>query len=136
MNKLDEIAIILATTNSECIRKNVSPEQAVVFAHALLAELSKDVEPVAYLYQGVNGNDWHNNRVIARTTQECGRNQYPNSWKEIGPLFTRPIPANTAEIEQQVAEACISACKDSYSNGDMMLDAIYDLDQGKWREYL
>ena len=45
-------------------------------------------------------------------------------------------PPTASKIEQETAEACINACRDSYANGDMLLDAINDLLQGKWREYL
>ena len=89
MNKIDEIA--RRVWKDVCKSSSVGESLAVKYASALLAELSKDAKPIG----------WWNGKETAFFEHETDG---PVGEVNI-PLFTRPIPANTAEIEQRVVEA-------------------------------
>lgn len=53
--KIDEIALRVAE-KLEPRGRTYSPDHYIEFAHALLAELSKDVEPIAFVQATPEGN--------------------------------------------------------------------------------
>lgn len=91
MNTIDEIALRVAE-KLEPRGRTYSPDHYIEFAHALLAELSKD-EPVGWMTTGGG---------IAKDKAFFIELGFAD--RKLTPLFTRPIPANTAEIDQRVAE--------------------------------
>ena len=167
MNKIDEIALRVAEEQTRLAGEdptNMWDDETkkfiVDYAHALLAELSKDAAPKAY---------WHE----TETGLHCVNTQPPSGqigWKTI-PLFTHPAPViaseqkpvaeyvgasviqviadyiepgtklftsppNTVDIKQRVAEACAlvaSQHNDFYLNG---VEIAKKIRSGKWREYL
>ena len=129
MNKLDEIA--RRVWKDVCKSSSVGESLAVKYASALLAELSKDAKPIG----------WWNGKETAFFEHETDG---PVGEVNI-PLFTRPIPANTAEIEQRVVEACKKAVLSEHleyvtdSDGAIAYDNAIDYAANaisKWREYL
>lgn len=129
MNKIDEIALRVAdevfTGNCEDNSEILAFTNALLTAPDLLAELSKDAEPVAEY-------------VGASVIQVLADYIEPGT-----PLFTSP--PNTADIEQRVAEACAKYCDNlktyHVETGRPVLASVAEhaahyLRGGKWREYL
>ena len=129
MTNIDEIALKLA--HRKCtiydhvptdmgIKYSFSEHHLVDFARVLLAdpellaELSKDAEPLGTAGQLMD------DYVLAKS-----------GLPEDTLLFTRP--ANTAEIEQRVAEACANYIKAMVSNRPALSEQLVE---GKWRKYL
>ena len=129
---IEEIAIRLS--------QQISPDgwlcgsdPVIEYTHALLAELSKDDMPFGYYENG----RWSVN-------VDGGPDKYRKRKEYCGPLFTRP--ANTAEIEQRVAEALLIAVGEIKCVGqeglhdftalNIQAQVLNILISGKWREYL
>ncbi len=171
MNKIDEIALQLA--HRKCTSYNHVPTDMVIkysfaehhlidFANALLAELSKDAEPVGYFRQEYMGGPviWY--QVDYKTEGEplfthpypvIASEQKPVAWVDVidrheGPynfnglelldsgkhlLFTSP--PNTADIEQRVAKACARVAADMGLSGVEGYNCAENI-LLKWREYL
>ena len=71
------------------------------FAEALIAELQKQNEPVAYLTRNEDGDPAMLFFHLAEACNYSG-DDYPE------PLYL--APPNTEQIEQRVAEACVALC--------------------------
>lgn len=123
---IKEIALKIARNMADFPIEHKPYEYQIKFAEALVAELAKENEPVARICSG-----WQLLFIGSDSIAEVARKR---SLKIGDALYT--LPPTAEQIEQETAEACINACRDSYANGDMLLDAINDLLQGKWREYL
>ncbi len=123
MNTIDEIALRVAE-KLEPRGRTYSPDHYIEFAHALLAELSKQ-EPVAYV-----------------STDECGMAEFVEAhfgnidggqlpFPDSAPLFTHPLPVE--EIEQQVAEAIAKMINTAGTyEASFLADNVVG---GNWREY-
>lgn len=127
---VDEIALRVAD-RLEPRGRTYSPDHYIEFAHALLAELSKDAAPVIASEQKPVA--WVD--VIDRHEGPYNFNglELLDSGKHL--LFTSP--PNTADIEQRVAEACANVLerlawrvKPASAN-----EVAEELRSGKWREY-
>ena len=117
-------------------------EELIAFAHALLAELSKEAAPVIASEQKPVA---HLSRHFASDTLDIGNEGAgsKNGWSAAFPVFTS-LP-NTADIEQRVAEAC-AKMRDKqaenlrklgfFSDADIHSDGAEAIRSGKWREYL
>ena len=114
MNTIDEIALRVAE-KLEPRGRTYSPDHYIEFAHALLAELSKDAEPSCIVSDtGIIQN-------VTDRPLEPGLK-----------LFT--CPDNTAEIEQQVAEAIAKMINTAGTyEASFLADNVVG---GNWREYL
>ena len=114
MNKIDEIALRVAGVNM--INKN-SQAELIDFAHALLAELSKDAEPVAVI-RNSHQIDFIGCKDLPARTE----------------LFTHSLPA--ADIKQRVAEVFVTKFKRHVGgDGEFWLHELENFcKDGKWRE--
>lgn len=88
MNKIDEIA--LRVWSDVAKSSSVGQSVAIKFAHALLAELSKDAEPVGYRYIDHNGHLCFNEMKFGDIAE---------------PVYSHPAMLDQSKIEQRVAEA-------------------------------
>lgn len=127
MNKIDEIALRVAE-KLEPRGRTYSPDHYIEFAYALLAELSKESKPVAYLYPPSKVNS----EPLAYSAEEMKRDNI--SIDGYIPLFTHPLPVEA--IEQRVAEACAKMLeglawrvKPASAN-----EVAEEIRSGKWRE--
>lgn len=126
-NKIDEIAMRVWYANNTCMPAD-GMNKLKEFAHALLAELSKDAAPV--IASEKKPVAWVD--IIDRHEGPYNFNglELLDSGKHL--LFTSP--PNTADIEQRTAEAIAKMIQGwSCTNGPSIAEAIRS---GKWREYL
>ena len=91
---------------------------AEAFAEALVAELAKENEPVAWY----DGNKFYANEESA--SMGCA------DMANLNPLYT--LPPTAEQIEQETAEACAKVYLNTYD----LTDIADDIRSGKWREYL
>ena len=134
---IDEIALRVWYANNTCMPAD-GMNKLKEFAHALLAELSKDAEPVARICSG-----WQILFIGSNPIADAVRN---HDLKIGDKLFTSP--PNTADIEQRVSEAIAKMAEDKdvertdycmhvYEEGEQYKsDLIADIKASKWREYL
>lgn len=123
---IDEIALRVAE-RLEPRGRTYSPDHYIEFAHALLAELSKQ-EPVAWLQISVEeGTD-------TKTARLHRPRKFNSDWWKFEPLFLHPLPVEA--IEQRVAEACAKMLeglawrvKPASAN-----EVAEEIRSGKWRE--
>lgn len=118
---IDEIA--KKVWNEVSKSSTVGERISVKFAHALLAELSKQ-EP--FCWYSLRGGH------VTKDSQ-IGKIAWPSIGYQTIPLFTSP--PNTAEIEQRPAEAILKfICHRGAIGPDGKL--ARDIAKGEWREYL
>jgi hypothetical protein len=83
-------------------------------------------EPVGWMYEGIARPV--NGKRIIRTEEECPRNLYPDTWREIGPVFAAPRqcpycasdnPAIRGTYYDQTCEGCVKrmGAKDGGAHG-------------------
>jgi hypothetical protein len=83
-------------------------------------------EPVGWMYEGIARHV--NGKRIIRTEEECPRNLYPDTWREIGPVFAAPRqcpycasdnPAIRGTYYDQTCEGCVKrmGAKDGGAHG-------------------
>lgn len=122
---IDEIALRVWYANNTCMPAD-GMNKLKEFAHALLAELSKDAEPVASICSG-----WQILFIGSNPIAELVRK---HDLKIGDGLFTYPYPVIASE--QRVAEAC---AKYVHRNVGVLEDVdtvIAGMNSGKWGEYL
>ena len=162
MNKIDEIALRVWYANNTCMPAD-GMNKLKEFAHALLAELSKDVEPSLYRWKTAHNFEYqfseqrenapeYATKYFTHPTPIIASEQKPVAWVDVidrheGPYNFNGLelldsgkhllfttPPDTADIEQRVAEACAKMIQGwSCTNGPSIAEAIRS---GKWREYL
>lgn len=72
----------------------LAAEARAALEAALTAKLGEQ-EPSARLMTWIGKGTYpEKGYTIARTYKECGKDAYPNDWKEGAPLFTHPAPVN------------------------------------------
>jgi len=110
-----------------------APENLNKFAEALIAELAKENEPVA----------WWNGKETAFFEHEVDG---PVGEVRI-PLYTLPPPAsqiaNKERVEQETAEACAKVCTSYYERYDGTTEDCFDtvhdaakaIRSGAWKEF-
>lgn len=136
MKNLKEIALRIRKTNNSYML-SMSPEIAVDFAEALLAEIAKENEPVV-----IEEPDYHYEAMGCGLEDRGIQDRYEamkHGWDcaierffEQLPDNLYPFPPSTEQIENRVAEACAELCDSLY----ITENAAYEIRAGKWKEYL
>lgn len=127
VKNLKEIALRVQATDR--FRLNITDLSATDFAEALLAEIAKENEPIAWCvaYEDASGRTIHSNPTMRKEQAECIANQAA-SHVSLCNLYT--LPPSTEQIENRVAEACADVLD---SCGSPLGAAIRS---GIWKEFI
>lgn len=133
MKNLKEIALRLHATDR--FRLNISDLSATDFAEALLAEIAKDNEPVAWCvaYEDSSGRTIHSNPTMRKEQAECIANQAASD-VSLCNLYT--FQPSTEQIENRVAEACAEYVRITMISSKYPVNIPEAIRSGAWNEYL
>ena len=131
---IKEIALKVARSMADFPIEHEPYEYQIKFAEALVAELAKENEPVAWY----DGNKFYANEESA--SMGCA------DMANLNPLYL--LPPTAEQIEQETAEACAKVCANlTYPYSGQVLEQIKDtwakgtddaaeaIRSGAWKEY-
>lgn len=112
------------------------------FAVALLTEIAKENEPIAWCvsYEDASGFTIHSNPTMRKELAECIASQAA-SHVSLCNLYA--FPPSTEQIENRVAEACAKLLDtewngdaDTYAEAEIANQCAEAIRRGAWNEYL